>query len=67
MKLSASIRAGRTGLPNNIYGKLIPMTIPRHYGKTEATMQALAALDKKYEPAKIIRDKKQHKLKGLRP
>lgn len=67
MKLSASIRAGRSGLPNEIYGKTIPMTIPMRYGKTDAMRQALAALDKKYEAKRVVRDKKQHKLKGLRP
>ncbi len=45
----------------------IAMTVPQHYGKTKAMRQA----DLQKEAARALkvsrRDKKRHKLKGLRP
>lgn len=72
MKLSASIRAGSTGLSSKLALALvaiqgIPMTIPQRYGKTETIRQA-GLLKEAARTLKISRrENKQHKLKGLRP
>jgi hypothetical protein len=74
MKLSASIRAGRSGLPNKIYlgargggGKHEAWK----QGKTAAIEAAYPEFKKKWPNAAyhrwIPRKNKTHKLKGLRP
>lgn len=71
MKLSASIRAGRSGLPNVVNGMYgIPMTIPNRYGggrQQGKTAVLKHIIDEIEEAENEYRAKKKFKLKGLRP